>query len=410
MSPKIRLLMLAGTAVAASSANAQSLDQTREYAAEVLADAQHRTSLLGASARNANFGLTSANGDSTLNFSGGHQSRYTFTLRDDNSGAQDEIESGFSNGLTLIQLDGSVVSPDTTYEIQMYVNDSGGFMLRNAFLHQDFGNGTSGWVGQFVAPVTRESMQQDQFRTQRIERSVTDMVFGAGVIQGVALSHTDSENTWRVTGSFNDGAGTANTAYNSPLEAEFGITVRGDFAFEGTVDPFYDTIRNFGTGGDDAMILGGYFHIQQSEDPSTTLIQGGADFLMASKDGWNVYAAGHLRDFDPGGGADNVLDMGLNVQGGMFIDEQTEIFAGWDCVNPDSDRPGEADPFNTITVGVNHFPFAGSQAVKLSGGIIIFVDATTDSGGLVSQSTDAGLLTDTEGGQVSIMGQAQVTF
>jgi hypothetical protein len=403
--------MLAGTAIAASSVNAQSLDQTREYAAEVLADAEQRTSLLGASAHHANFGFTSADGTSTLNISGGHQTRFTINARDDNSGAQDEFETGFSNGFTLIQFDGSIVSPDTTYELQMYVNSSGNFMLRNAILAQDFGNGTSGWVGQFVVPTTRESMQQDQFHNQRIERSVTDMVFGAGLTQGVGMSHTNEENTWRVSGSFNDGAGTANTAFNSGAESEFGITVRGDFAFEGSVDPFYDNLRNFGTTGDDAMVAGGYFHIQQTQSPSDTTIAAGADFLMASKDGWNVFAAGHLRDTEIGaGGDDSFLDLGLNLQGGMFIDEQTEIFAGWDCVNPDDDRAGDSDPFNTVTVGVNHFPFAGSQAVMISGAVVVFVDATTETGGLVSSSPSAGLLTDTEGGQVAVVGQAQLTF
>lgn len=410
MSPKIRLLMLAGTAVAASSANAQSLDQTREYAAEVLADAEQRTSLLGASAHHANFGFTSADGTATLNISGGHQTRYTLNSRDDNGGAQDEIETGFSNGFTLLQFDGSVVSPDTTYKLQMYVNDSGNFMLREAYLAHNFGNGTSGMVGQLVVPTTRESMNQDSFNNQRIERSVTDMVFGAGLTQGVALSHTNDENSWRFTGVFNDGANTANTVFNSAAEAEWGLTFRGDYAFEGTVDPFYNNIRNIGTSGEDAMIAGGYFHIQQSNMPVvTTIIAAGADFVMASKDGWNVFAAGHLRDVDAGGGS-SFLDLGLNLQGGMFISEQTEIFAGWDCVNPDDDRAGDADPFNTITVGANHYPFAGNHNVVLSAGISIFLDATTETGGLVSQSTSAGLLTDTEGGQVSVMGQAEVTF
>ena len=87
MSPKIRLLVTAGTAFAATAVSAQSLDQTREYAAEVMADAQQRTSLLGSSAaHHSQFGLTSADGSSTLNFSGWHQTRYTLTFLDDAGG------------------------------------------------------------------------------------------------------------------------------------------------------------------------------------------------------------------------------------------------------------------------------------------------------------------------------------
>lgn len=413
MSPKIRLMITAGTALATSVATAQSLDQTREYAAEVMADAQNRTSLLdSAQGSNAQFGLTSADGTSTLNFSGWHQTRYALTILDDNGGAQDDFETGFFTPDTRLIFDGSVVSPDTTYKIELYVDSSGNFGLMDAFLNHDFGNNTSGRVGQFALPTSRESMAEDN-QIQTIERTITDSVFGGGQTQGVAMSFTDEANSWRATASFNDGAGTSGTPYNAPNDGDFGLTVRGDFAFEGTVDPYFATTRMM-PGGENAMILGGYFHVQQNaEQPGsddTTIIQAGVDFLMDNSNGWNFFGAGHLASVDQDSAADELLHLGLVLQGGYFVSDNTEVFGSFDMVIPDDDAGGTSDPFNTITVGVNHFPFQGSQAVKLSGGVSIFIDATTETGGLVMQNTDAGLLTDSEGGQVTVMGQAQVTF
>lgn len=411
MSPKIRLFLMAGTAVA-STAGAQSLDQTRAYAAEVMADAQQRTSLLGAQTPDASqFGLSSPDGSSTLNFSGWIQTRYNLNLRDDDGGAQDDFESGFSVPDVTLRYHGHVVSPDTTYKIEMVIDSVGDSSLKDAYIAHDFGNGTSGMVGQFTAPVTRETMQEDNF-TQKIERSVVDGIFSAGQVQGAALSFTDEANQYRVTVGFHDGANTAGTPFNASNDGDWALTARGDVAFQGTVDPYYAALRQL-PGGEDALILGGYFHIQQNANqPGVTqvdLIQAGLDFLVDNSNGWNFYAAGHLRNTDVDG-FDEVTDLGLLVQGGYFVTDDTEIFGAWDCVLPDSDRPGDSDPFNTLAVGVNHFPFAGTQAVKLSGQVNIFIDATTETGGLVSPNTDAGLLFDNEGGQVNIMGQAQLTF
>src|SRR5690606_13363374 len=152
------------------------------------------------------------------------------TILDDNGGAQDDFETGFFTPDTRLIFDGSVVSPDTTYKIEIYVDSEGNFGLMDAFLNHDFGNNTSGRVGQFALPTSRESMAEDN-QIQTIERTITDSVFGGGQTQGVAVSFTDEANSWRATASFNDGARTAGTPYNAPNDGDFGLTVRGDFAF-----------------------------------------------------------------------------------------------------------------------------------------------------------------------------------
>ncbi len=412
MSPKIRLMIMAGTALASGFASAQSLDQTREYAAEVMADAQQRTSLLGSSAANgAQFGITSADGSSTLNFSGWNQTTYTVSFLDDNDSAEDGFESGFQTPDTRLIFSGSVVSPDTTYKIELQINEIGGVALRNAFLRQDFGNNTSGWVGQFTAPVTRESMVETNM-LQTISTTPTDWFFSAGQIQGAAFSLTDENNSYRVTGSFNDGANTGNTPYNAANDGDYGFTVRGDYAFEGTVDPYFSATRQL-PGGENAMILGGYFHIQQNaETPAqddTQIIQFGADFVVDNADGWNFFGAFNVASVDMDSAGETFLDTGIVLQGGYFVQNNTEVYGSWDILIPDDGRAGEPDPFSTLAVGVNHFPFDGTQAVRLAGQVTIFLDDPADSGGLVTTNTNAGLV-DTNGSSVSVQGLAQVTF
>lgn len=421
MSPKIRLMILAGTALATGVANAQSVDQTREYAAEVMADAQQRTSLLGSAAgSNAQFGVTSADGTSTLNWSGWFQTTYTVSIMDDNGGADDDFESGFQTPDTRLIFDGTVVSPDTSYKIEIYVDESGNFGLMDAYLAQDFGNHTSGWVGQFTAPVTRESMVEDN-NLQTIERTPTNWFFGAGQVQGAAFSMTDEANSYRVTGSFNDGAGTGDTPYNTLAgggdglggDGDWSFTFRGDLALEGEVDPYFATTRQL-PGGQNAMIVGGYVHFQGSPEApgavDSTVIQAGADFLMDNNEtGWNVFVSGNLRSTDSDGNADEFLDLGLVVQGGYFATPNTEIFGSWDILIPDEDRlGGNADPFNTIAVGVNHFPFDGTQAVRLTGQVTIFLDTPAETG-IVGMNTNAGLLS-TSDSSVAAQGLAQVSF
>ncbi|HED54108.1 MAG TPA: hypothetical protein ENJ00_07895 [Phycisphaerales bacterium] len=423
MSPKIRLLVTAGTALAANAATAQSLDQTREYAAEILADAQQRTSLLGAAAQptsGSGLGITSPDGTASINLTGWSQTRYYITFRDDGDGGSgvDDFETGFFMPDTRLRANGSVVSPDTTFRIEFSFDAGGNVVLFDAFLAQDFGNGMSGAVGQWKAPATREFLQ-DANLTQKIGPSVTDSVFAAGRVQGVAASWTDEGNTWRFTAGFSDGAASANTPYNSGADGDWAFTARGDFAFDGTVDSHAVQIRQIGTGGEQTTILGGYFHAQQNANmpgvSQVTLIQGGIDFIYDSPDGWNFFGAGHVRMTDNDAFTDEFTDLGLVLQGGYFVNDQTEIFGAYDMVIPDSNREdvfgGTADPFNTVTVGVNHFPFPGSQAVKISAEVKVFIDSLSETGNLVNGNTNVGLLSpDPEGGQITAGGQAQVSF
>ncbi|MEO1717117.1 MAG: porin [Planctomycetota bacterium] len=417
----IRLVLLAGMASAASTVNGQTLDETRGYAAELLADAEQRTSLLGAPTSawtGNNFQLGNADGTFIMNISAYNQTRANINISDD-SATSDGFETGFNQPRTRLIFDGNVVNPDTFYRIEIgFDSDGGGFStagsgvgtLLDAYFGHRFSSGLTVSLGQRKIDLLR-SYNQASNRDQLIEGTAVGTFFAIGRSQGLFFEYEGEQGNWRYSGAFTDGAVSQNTDFTNPTEADWSISNRFDFAVDGDLDAFSDSVRLF-PGGDGATILGANFHIQQSANqpgaPQVTLIQWGGDVIFQSPDGWNIFAEFVHRYIDTTGGA-TLNDFGVAVQGGFFINEQTEIAGAWDILLPDDDRPGaNVDPFNTLQANVNYWPFAGSRAVKLSAGAIIFVNNPTETGGLAGTNTWLGLLASDSDGQVGITGQGQI--
>ncbi|MEL6499030.1 MAG: porin [Planctomycetota bacterium] len=422
----IRLVLLAGMASAASAVHGQTLDETRGYAAELLADAEQRTSLLGAPTSawtGNNFQIGNADGTFVLNVSAYNQTRGNINISDDDA-TTDGFESGFSQPRTRLIFDGNVVNPDTFYRIEVAFDGTdtagfGGFFgtgnagigtLLDAYVGHRFSSGLTVTVGQRKIDLLR-SFNQGSNRNQLIEGTTVESAFNPGRSQGVFFMYEGEQGNWRYSGAFTDGAGTLNTDFTAnPPEADWAISNRFDFAIDGDLDAFADSIRQF-PGGDGATIVGGNIHIQESANAPATVrtlfIQYGGDIIFQSPDGWNIFAefVGRYTDTD---GLPTFNDFGVAVQGGFFIDEQTEIAGAWDILLPDDERAGNVDPFNTLQGNVNYWPFAGSRAVKLSAGAIVFVNNPTETGGFAGANTRLGLLTSDSDGQVAITGQVQI--
>ncbi len=418
----IRLVLLAGMASAAGAVNGQTLDETRGYAAELLADAEQRTSLLGAPTsawRGDNFTIANAEGTFLLNISAYNQTRLNANFRDDEATgtfANDGFESGFNQPRTRIILDGNVVNPDTFYRIEFgfdnsdNTSDSGMGKLLDAYFGHRYSSGLEVTLGQRKVDLLR-SFNQASNMNQLIEGTVVESVFNPGRSQGIFVAYEGEQGNWRYTGAFTDGAATQNTDFTTnPPEGDWAVTSRFDFAVQGDMAAFADSVRQY-PGADGATILGANIHIQEGANAPLVqrayLIQWGGDIIFQSPDGWNIFAefVGRYTDTE---GSPTFNDFGIAVQGGFFIDDQTEIAAAWDIVSPDDDRGADVSEFNTLQANVNYWPFAGSRAVKFSGGVIIFLDNPSETGGLVSQNTWLGLLGSSEDGQLAITGQGQI--
>src|SRR2546423_7191049 len=105
------LALAAALAAPFSAVHAQSVDQSRAYAAELAADAAGRTSSLAQPAPNF-----------TVNVHGFTQFRYNWNHRDD-SALPKENTIGFQNARTKVNLSGNIGNENWGYSIQFKMED-----------------------------------------------------------------------------------------------------------------------------------------------------------------------------------------------------------------------------------------------------------------------------------------------
>jgi hypothetical protein len=215
-------------------------------------------------------------------------------------------------------------------------------------------------------------------------------------------------------GSFNMGANTDNTEFNAGNNADYGFTGRFEYVFAGDKAQLEDF--SGWQGQEMAYKAGAAAHYQDGGStgvgsvgatPDVNAIQLTGDFQIEGN-GWNGFAAIIWNHVEPDGGTETD-DIGIVLQAGVFATASDEFWARYDGIYPDSDSPGGDDPFNTISVGWNHYFIPESHASKFQLDLQYFLDATTDNG-LVSANPGIGLLDTSEDGQFAIRAQYAATF
>jgi hypothetical protein len=406
------MMMWAGAAVGlacGSAAVAQPVgsDEVRAIVAEMLSDAQGRSSLLqggAAAGHDGRFYIAQPDGSFRLNVGGQIQFRYIINWRDDEDGAVDELETGFQTRRTKLDFTGNIVNKDWTFRVlSSFDRDGGGAGLEEAFVQYRFGNGWNARWGQFKLPMLREELVSSS-RQLAAERSVVNEFFTQDRSQGIELSY-DQED-WRLALAFSDGLDSENTDFaGEGEEADYAFTGRFEYKFQGTWSRFADfTSRQ---GDDFASMLGAAAHWQHNDTPGftdTDLLQYTID-LSLEGDGWNAFGAfvGRYTDMD---GADNLNDMGFLAQAGYRFAPETELFARWDALIPDDERGADLeDLYNFITIGLNQY-YAG-HAAKATIDLVWALESTDDLG---LSETGLGLLGSSDDNELAIRLQFQLLF
>ncbi|MCA9291305.1 MAG: hypothetical protein KDA25_09255 [Phycisphaerales bacterium] len=355
----------------------QRATQIRGLVNDVLADADTRASLLqsGAGAGWDNgFFLASPDGNFRLNLAGQIQTRYAFNYTEN---GPDQYRAGFVLPNTQLFFSGHVVDPTWQYMIQLnYGNAVTTGVLQDAYVTKDLENGWSVTVGQFKAPLLRETLIFSGHQLA-VDRSLIESTFGGGRTQGIAVAYETDQ--WRMVASFNDGAATSNTGA-LVYDTEWSFTARGEFLAAGTWEQFQDyTSWN---GEEYGALIGGALHYQSGEYGTAATE---TETFIATIDaqieggGWN--AAGYFvyRSLDVNGGT-NADQYGFVVQGGINLAEDTELFGRFEYGDDDT----AADELMIITVGINKY-FAKHQVkwttdvgFALDGVTATFADATKD--------------------------------
>ncbi|XHC25960.1 MAG: porin [Phycisphaerales bacterium] len=405
---------LAGTAVADSAITA---DEARAIVAEMLADAETRSSLQssgGTAGHDGKFFMSSAGGSFRLNVGGQIQFRYMLNLGDDLGGTTDnDDERGFQTRRTKLDFTGTVYD-DIDFKITgAFDRDGGAFTLEDAYTVFNMNENSAFQVGQFKLPFAQEELVSSR-RQLAADRSVANEIFNQGRSQGVMYRY--SSDDWRFAAAFSDGFNTVNTDYNTSNgtgllgagEADWAFTGRFEYKGAGNWNQFRDFTSE--AGSETAWMIGAAAHWETGEVGGA----GSTDYdslaytvdATLEGDGWSLFGAfiGRSQDVDGGIDAD---DFGHVLQAAFRIPESKwEIFGRWDGVYADSSYTNN-DDFNTLTFGANYYMHG--HAAKFTVDLQYFLDDSADND-IVSANSGIGLLTDSDDGEIGIRAQFQLLF
>lgn len=362
----------------------------------------------------------SLNNASSLKIGVGVQFRYQANFRDDASttlaNPDDDTTLGFVVRRAKVEMSGDITD-NMSGKVSFAFNRNGGAAaLEDAMVNWKINDDFTLRMGQFKLPILRE--ENISWKRQLAdERSVVNETFNQDRSQGI-MAMFGGDN-WRGYAAFTDGLNSDNTAFNAPIpgggtygpEADFAFTARAEMKFGDASFKQFDQFTSF-RGAASGLMVGATIHWQTqgetnpsvSPEQDTTLFTADAQYVA---DGWNAFASFVWSNVD--NSTSDFDDMGFVIQGGMFLSDDTELYARWASVMPDSDRAaGTGEDFSALSFGINHYLVPESHAAKLTLGVTWNFDSTTDS--IVSVSDGHNLLADSEDDQLGIIAQAQFLF
>ena len=339
----------------------QRAEEIRGLVQDVLADADTRSSLLQAgmtAGYDDGFVIGSPDGNFSLKLNGQLQVRFIWRNQDDLATC-DTNRWGFENSRTKLMFSGNVVNPQWMYYIEgNFYRDGGSFMLEDAWIAHDCGNGITAKLGRFKLPFFRESLVHSMNQLT-VERSL----LGVGMtqrVQGLAVDYLADQ--FHFTGAFTNGLNANGlTPYGTTWgteDNEWAFTGRIEFLAAGTWDQFEDFTSP--EGEEQGFLFGAALHYQNQEYGTTAPVDAEVEDLLLTLDGsaefggWNLFGAFWYRINDSDAMVESLEPWGFVVQGGVYLAEDLELFGRWEYYEPDG-YPVEPEEFSMITIGVNKY-------------------------------------------------------
>ena len=376
-------------------------EEIRGLVEDVLADADARTNLLGGSS-GYDGGVVIGNKNWRLKTNFYTQQRFILNSQDVTSNG---TRWGFENARTRFIMSGNVASPEWFYKVEVELTDINVGLpngesrtgLLDAYAGHDFGEGWRVGIGTFKTPLLREELV-DSRRQLAAERSIVNYAFTGGRTDGVFVEYQGKE--LHFIGSYNNGindgfyGGTVSTGGTSPLvatTADFAVTTRIEWLFEGDWEQFegFTSPR----GEDFALMIGGAAHLQSGSGIIDLLVL--TLDVSAQFDGANIFGSVVASRADS-----NLTPMGFVIQGGYYFTEDWEVFGRYEW------GENELEPTNIqiVTVGATNY-FAGYN-VKWTTDIGYGLDAVPFGVPITNWRDDSS----GNNGQVVIRSQLQLAF
>lgn len=407
--------LVAGIAAPVAMAELDS-DQVRAVVADMLADAQSRSSLLqGGGSAGWDDGFFIESGDGAFRLNVGGQLQFQF-VGNSNDSTVDDYDHDFVNRRTKLEFDGTV-HDDWGFRLTGGFDRMGGtFVLEDAFVTNQINDDVKVTFGQFKSPFLAEELNSSK-RLLGAERSYTNEWFTLGRTQGIMFS--GGSDTFRWMASFNDGSGVTSFGTNTEFSNSGLYTMNTDWSLTGRVEFLFGDDAEWSqfddmsaaSGSSFAGRIGGALNYQQASDI------GGADeqtSLSYTVDAWFEWDAASLQAWfigqsteDEGGvtGVDND-QFAFGVQGGIhLVPDEWELFGRWEYLDFDNAFAAPRDDsLNLFTVGVTNY--IHGNAVKWTNQITFAFDEVP------AGSTSTALVTDAPGqdGQFGFISQIQLLF
>lgn len=342
------------------------------------------------------------------------QYRYNANFRDGSAIPDGNTHGEFTHGGQIrrakLSMSGKVADDKTSYKVTLAASKSTGLVSVEGWtLSRRFDGGLSITVGQTKLPLLREYSVSSRYQLA-VDRSQLSSVYSQSYSQQIAATYT--ADRLRVSAAFSDGIKTTNKDFIDPAEADYALTGRVETRLGEAPFKQYTDFTAF-PGDEFGVLIGIAGHTQDgghtglgTMNTQITIIT--AD-ISAEGDGWNAFASGVWRRTDAAG-ADSFDDYGILAQAGVFVTNDTELFARWSTIFPDTDRTGGSDSYSTLTGGANYYVIPASHAITISGDVQYMFDAQASSASIIKASTSINQLADTSDGQVAARLQLEFIF
>ena len=380
----------------------QRAEQIKGLVQDVLADADTRSSLAGnglMAGWSDHFFLASADGRFLLRLGTLVQNRFIVNHRDstdESSSAElDPWVWGFETTTARLNFSGHVFGEDVQYRVSLgygradpykFTNNDTTFAARlyEAWTRLRITDEWSVKMGLMKIPFTREFLVYEG-RQLAVERSTIDWRMGLGRTMGVELDYID--DTMRGMLSFNSGSGSYFTRQGldpvppwawSVDAAEISVQGRFEFLLAGEWQQF----KQFTSppGQEFGMMFGIAGGGIKAERTSVGGDQDKNDLWAATGDVSMMFGGASLfasftfasqSNLTPA--IDSVNWYGAVVQGSVYLDQKTELYARYEWGGPiEVEQPGEqfpTDPISILMAGINYYIDGQDVKFTIDGGI-----------------------------------------
>ena len=368
--------------------------QIRGIVTDVLADSSSRSSFQsdGATAGYApgkGFFLQSADGKFSMTIGGQIQTRFIV-----NDAGGQETAYGFQLRRAKLYFEGHVFDETWTYKIQggfnrgssnLNTGNTSNFLVEDAYMIKNFGDGISVKLGQFKAPWLEEDLVSSK-KQLAVERSLLAGYFLQNYNRGIELQYMNDQ--YRIRGWTGNGiptpfSGAANNVTSSNWNtdpSDYSFVGRGEVKFGEASWKDFGDFNSF-RGGKTGVMLGisGLFQRYNTSNgfgkSNATVVSGvtgdiTVNFGGASLFAYAVWENGQNATTPAGLPVGNPNPWGMLVQGGYFLDDDFELFARYEYGVLGASRPAYPnDQLNLMTVGFNYFVHKNNLKFTLDWGI-----------------------------------------